>query len=38
MALDLRYSVSAGDEPPPRLGDLRAALLARYPQAGPILA
>jgi len=38
MALDLSYSVSASDAPPPRLADLRAALLARFPQAGPLLA
>jgi 5-methylthioadenosine/S-adenosylhomocysteine deaminase len=38
MALDLSYSVSASDAPPPRLADLRAALLARFPQAGPLFA
>jgi hypothetical protein len=38
MALDLTYSVVAFDTPPPRLADLRAALLARYPQTGPIFA
>jgi cytosine/adenosine deaminase-related metal-dependent hydrolase len=38
MALDLSYSVSASDAPPPRLADLRAALLARYPQSGPLFA
>ena len=38
MALDLTYSVAATDTVPPRLGDLRAALLGRYPQLGPIFA
>jgi 5-methylthioadenosine/S-adenosylhomocysteine deaminase len=38
MALDLSYSVSASDRPPPRLADLRAALLARDPKAGPVFA
>jgi cytosine/adenosine deaminase-related metal-dependent hydrolase len=38
MALDLSYSVSASDRPLPRLADLRAALLARHPQAGPLFA
>jgi cytosine/adenosine deaminase-related metal-dependent hydrolase len=38
MALDLSYSVSASDAPPPRLADVRAALLARFPQAGPLFA
>jgi cytosine/adenosine deaminase-related metal-dependent hydrolase len=38
MALDLTYTVLASDTPPPRLADLRAALLARYPQTGPIFA
>lgn len=38
LALDLTYSVSVSDHPPPRLADLRAALLARYPQAGPVFA
>jgi 5-methylthioadenosine/S-adenosylhomocysteine deaminase len=38
MALDLSYSVSASDQPPPRLADLRAALLARDPEAGPVFA
>jgi 5-methylthioadenosine/S-adenosylhomocysteine deaminase len=38
MALDLSYSVSASDRPPPRLADLRAALLARDPEAGPVFA
>ena len=38
MALDLSYSVSASDQPPPRLAELRAALLGRDPEAGPIFA
>jgi 5-methylthioadenosine/S-adenosylhomocysteine deaminase len=38
MTLDTSYSVAAGDSPPPRLADLRAALLGRYPQVGPIFA
>lgn len=38
MALDLSYSVSASDAPAPRLADLRADLLARFPQTGPIFA
>jgi 5-methylthioadenosine/S-adenosylhomocysteine deaminase len=38
MAVDTRYSVLASDAPPPRLADLRAALIARYPQTGPIWA
>jgi cytosine/adenosine deaminase-related metal-dependent hydrolase len=36
MALDLTYSVSASDGAPPRLADLRSALLARFPQTGPL--
>jgi cytosine/adenosine deaminase-related metal-dependent hydrolase len=36
MALDLTYSVSASDAPPPRLADLRTALLTRFPQTGPL--
>jgi cytosine/adenosine deaminase-related metal-dependent hydrolase len=36
MALDLTYSVIASATPPPRLTDLRAALVGRYPQTGPI--
>jgi hypothetical protein len=36
MALDLTYSVSASDSPPPRLADLRSALLGRFPQTGPL--
>ena len=38
MLLDTTYAVSdaAGDAPPPTLADLRAALIAHYPQVGPI--
>ncbi len=38
VALDLTYSVIASPEPPPRLADLRADLIERYPQVGPIFA
>jgi 5-methylthioadenosine/S-adenosylhomocysteine deaminase len=38
MALDLTYSVLASQAPLPRLADIRAALLTRYPQTGPIFA
>ena len=38
MSLDLVYSVMASPHPPPRLGDMRAELLARYPNIGPIFA
>jgi len=38
MALDLAYSVVASPSPPPRLADLRALLLGRYKQTGPIFA
>ena len=38
MALDLSFSVLASDSPPPRLAVLRAELLARYRQIGPIFA
>jgi len=38
MALDLTYSVLPSDSPPPRLADLRADLLGRYKQTGPIFA
>ena len=38
MSVDTRYSVLAADAPPPRLADLRAALIARFPQTGPIWA
>jgi len=38
MAVDTRYSLLAPDQPPPRLEALRAELIARYPQVGPIWA
>ena len=38
MALDLTYSVIASPTSPPRLADLRAELLERYAQTGPIFA
>ncbi|HET9345382.1 MAG TPA: amidohydrolase family protein [Candidatus Limnocylindrales bacterium] len=38
MLLDTSYSVRAGPNPPPRLADLRAALLARDLRVGPIFA
>jgi cytosine/adenosine deaminase-related metal-dependent hydrolase len=38
MAVDTRYSLLAPDRPPPRLEHLRAELIARYPQVGPIWA
>ena len=38
MSVDLRYSVLATDAPPPRLEELRAALIARFSQTGPIFA
>ena len=38
MSVDTRYSLTAPDEPPPRLEALRAALIARFPQTGPIWA
>lgn len=38
MSVDTRYSVLAPDSPPPKLEDLRAALIARFAQAGPIWA
>jgi cytosine/adenosine deaminase-related metal-dependent hydrolase len=36
VALDTTYSVAAAPSAPPRLADLRAALLGIYPQTGPI--
>ena len=36
MALDLTYSVLPFEKRPPRLAELRAGLLARFPQTGPI--
>ena len=38
MSVDTRYSVLAPEAPPPKLEDLRAALIARFPQVGPIWA
>ena len=38
MALDTSYAVAATPAPPPRLADLRAELIARYPPLGPIFA
>jgi 5-methylthioadenosine/S-adenosylhomocysteine deaminase len=38
MSVDTRYSLVAPDSPPPRLQDLRAALIARFAQTGPIWA
>lgn len=38
MAVDTRYSVSMPDAAPPRLEQLRAELIARLPQVGPIWA
>jgi hypothetical protein len=37
MLLDTSYAV-APHAPPPRLAELRAALIAAYPQVGPIFA
>lgn len=36
MLLDTRFSANAPDAPPPRLSDLRAALIGRDPRIGPI--
>jgi 5-methylthioadenosine/S-adenosylhomocysteine deaminase len=38
MVLDTRFTVNQPDAPPPRLADLRAALIDRYPRIGPIFA
>lgn len=38
VLVDLSYSMKSPAAPPPRLADLRAELIARYPQAGPIFA
>jgi 5-methylthioadenosine/S-adenosylhomocysteine deaminase len=38
VLVDTSYSVKTPASPAPRLADLRAALIARYPQVGPIFA
>jgi len=38
MLLDTRFAVNRQDDPPPRLSDLRASLIERYPAIGPIFA
>jgi hypothetical protein len=38
MLVDTSYSVKTPAAPSPRLADLRAELIARYPQVGPIFA
>jgi 5-methylthioadenosine/S-adenosylhomocysteine deaminase len=38
MLLDTSYTAAASDEEQPRLSELRAALIAEYPQVGPIFA
>jgi cytosine/adenosine deaminase-related metal-dependent hydrolase len=38
MTLDTSYAAASGDSPPIRLGEIRARLLDRYPQTGPIFA
>ena len=38
VLVDLSYSMKSPAAPPPRLADLRAELVARYPQTGPIFA
>ncbi|HEY7524051.1 MAG TPA: amidohydrolase family protein, partial [Candidatus Limnocylindrales bacterium] len=38
MLVYTSYSVKTPATPPPRLADLRAELIARYPQVGPIFA
>ncbi len=38
MLLDTRFAVNQADDPPPRLSDLRAGLIERYPAIGPIFA
>ena len=38
MLVDTSYSVRTPASPPPRLAELRAELIARYPQVGPIFA
>ncbi len=36
MLVDTRFSVQATGTPPPKLAELRAELIGRYPQVGPI--
>jgi cytosine/adenosine deaminase-related metal-dependent hydrolase len=38
MLVDTSYSVRTPASPPPRLAELRAELISRYPQVGPIFA
>jgi len=38
MLLDTSYTAAVSDEEQPRLSELRAALIAEYPQVGPIFA
>ena len=38
LSIDTTYTARAATTPPPRLADLRQALIARYPQVGPIFA
>ena len=38
VLVDTSYSVNSPASPPPRLADLRAELIAQYPQVGPIFA
>ena len=38
MLLDTSYTAAVSDEEQPRLAELRAALIAAYPQVGPIFA
>jgi hypothetical protein len=38
VLVDTSYSVRTPATAPPRLADLRAELIARYPQVGPIFA
>jgi hypothetical protein len=38
MSVDTRYSLTVPDAPPPKLEALRATLIARFPQTGPIWA
>ncbi|HUZ00946.1 MAG TPA: amidohydrolase family protein [Thermomicrobiaceae bacterium] len=38
LSIDTTYTAGPAAAPPPRLADLRRALIARYPQVGPIFA